>query len=102
MKTNELLLDAFGRVRETLEATLEGLDGGTLAQRPGGTGNSIAWLAWHLGRDIVAIPKSVTPSRIVENLESVELHLTDEELERIDALDRADGRAGRDPADSGH
>lgn len=50
MKTNELLLDAFGRIRETVEATLEGLDGGTLARRPGGTGNSIGWLIWHLGR----------------------------------------------------
>ena len=50
MKTNELLLDAFGRVRETVEATLEGLDGAALALRPGGTGNSIAWLVWHLGR----------------------------------------------------
>jgi hypothetical protein len=50
VKTNELLLDAFGRVRETVEATLDGLDGGTLALRPGGTGNSIAWLVWHLGR----------------------------------------------------
>ncbi|MFM9275501.1 mycothiol transferase [Pseudarthrobacter sp. NKDBFgelt] len=50
MKTNELLLDAFGRIRETVQATLEGLDAGTLALRPEGTGNSIAWLAWHLGR----------------------------------------------------
>ena len=50
MKTNELLLDAFGRIREAVEATLEGLDGGALARRPGGTGNSIAWLTWHLGR----------------------------------------------------
>jgi hypothetical protein len=50
VKTNELLLDAFGRVRETVEATLEGLDGGTLALRPGGAGNSIAWLVWHLSR----------------------------------------------------
>lgn len=50
MKTNELLLDAFGRIRETVEETLEGLDGGALAKRPGGTGNSIAWLIWHLGR----------------------------------------------------
>lgn len=44
MKTNELLLDAFGRIRENVEAILEGLDGGTLAWRPAGTGNSIAWL----------------------------------------------------------
>ena len=27
MKSNELLLDAFGRIRETVEATLEGVDG---------------------------------------------------------------------------
>jgi hypothetical protein len=50
MKSNELLLDAFGRIRETVEATLEGLDDGSLARRPAGTGNSIAWLIWHLGR----------------------------------------------------
>lgn len=50
MKTNELLLDAFGRIRENVEAILEGLDGGTLAWRPAGTGNSIAWLIWHLSR----------------------------------------------------
>ena len=50
MKTNELLLDAFGRVRETVEAVLEGLDDASLVRRPAGTGNSIAWLTWHLGR----------------------------------------------------
>ena len=50
MKSNGVLLDAFGRVRENVEATLEGLDDGSLARRPAGTGNSIAWLIWHLGR----------------------------------------------------
>ncbi|TLM81991.1 DUF664 domain-containing protein [Pseudarthrobacter sp. NamE2] len=50
MKTSELLLDAFARIREEVEATLEGLDGGALTKRPAGTGNSIAWLIWHLGR----------------------------------------------------
>jgi hypothetical protein len=50
MKSNELLLDAFGRIRETVEATLEGLDDGSLTLRPVGTGNSIAWLVWHLAR----------------------------------------------------
>jgi hypothetical protein len=50
MKSNELLLDAFRRIRETVEATLEGLDDGFLAVRPAGTGNSIAWLVWHLAR----------------------------------------------------
>lgn len=68
MKTNELLLDSFDRIREIVAATLDGADGGgndggakvndggadsggnVLLRRPGGTGNSIAWLIWHLGR----------------------------------------------------
>jgi hypothetical protein len=50
MKSNELLLDAFGRVREIVDATLDGLDDETLARRPAGNGNSIAWLIWHLSR----------------------------------------------------
>jgi uncharacterized damage-inducible protein DinB len=50
MKSNGVLLDAFGRIRENVEATLEELDDGSLARRPAGTGNSIAWLIWHLGR----------------------------------------------------
>ena len=50
MKSNEVLLDAFGRIREIVDATLEGLDEETLARRPAGNGNSIAWLIWHLSR----------------------------------------------------
>ena len=55
-------------------------------------------LAWHLAHGIVTIPKSVTPSRIVENLAAVELELTADEIAAIDALDREDGRGGADPA----
>jgi hypothetical protein len=50
MKSNELLLDAFERIRDAVEATLDGLDAGSLDRRPAGTGNSIAWLIWHLAR----------------------------------------------------
>ncbi|WP_087486049.1 aldo/keto reductase [Brachybacterium massiliense] len=55
-------------------------------------------LAWHLAHGFVTIPKSVTPSRIVENLASVDVTLTAEEVAAIDALDRPDGRGGADPA----
>src|SRR5690625_3972284 len=55
-------------------------------------------LAWHLAHGIVTIPKSVTPSRIVENLEAADVKLTAEEVAAIDALDRPDGRGGFDPA----
>jgi hypothetical protein len=50
MKANEVLLDVFGRIHETVAATLRGIDGDSLSRRPAGTGNSIAWLIWHLSR----------------------------------------------------
>ncbi|MET3921630.1 DinB family protein [Arthrobacter sp. UYEF20] len=50
MKANELLLDAFGRIRDTVDAVLEVIDGEALVRRPSGNGNSIAWLIWHLSR----------------------------------------------------
>jgi hypothetical protein len=50
VKTDDLLLDAFGRIRQTVAATLEGVDAAAAARRPAGNGNSISWLLWHLGR----------------------------------------------------
>jgi hypothetical protein len=50
MKSNDLLVDAFVRIHETVSATLDGIDDGSLIRRPAGNGNSIAWLIWHLSR----------------------------------------------------
>lgn len=50
MKSNELLLDAFSRIHETVTAALAGVDDAALLRRPAGTGNSMAWLIWHLSR----------------------------------------------------
>lgn len=55
-----------------------------------------AILAWHLGRGIVAIPKSVTPSRIAENLAAQDVSLSEDDLAAIDGLDR-DQRTGMVP-----
>ena len=56
-------------------------------------------LAWHLAHGIVALPKSVTPERIVENLAAAELELSAEEIAAIDGLDRGPaGRGGTDPS----
>lgn len=43
-------------------------------------------LRWHIEHGIVVIPKSTHPERMRENLESVALSLTPEEVARIDAL----------------
>ncbi|PYI68993.1 2,5-diketo-D-gluconic acid reductase [Arthrobacter livingstonensis] len=54
-------------------------------------------LRWHLQQGRVIIPKSVTPSRIAENLDILDFALTDAELAAVDALER-DGRTGPHPA----
>lgn len=53
-------------------------------------------LRWHLQEGRVIIPKSVTESRIIANLDLFGFELTSEELANIDALDR-DGRTGPNP-----
>jgi uncharacterized damage-inducible protein DinB len=46
----ELLVDAFGRVREEVHAAVDGLTEDELAVRLDADANSIAWLVWHLTR----------------------------------------------------
>ena len=49
-QATDTLRDAFERIRETVSGTLDGLTDDELTFRPNGTGNSIAWLVWHLAR----------------------------------------------------
>jgi uncharacterized damage-inducible protein DinB len=46
----ELLVEAVERIRQLVASSADGLDDETMAQRPGGTGNSVGWLLWHLVR----------------------------------------------------
>ncbi len=48
--TSELLVDAFGRVHETVHTVLTGLALEALTFRPDDDANSIGWLVWHLTR----------------------------------------------------
>jgi hypothetical protein len=50
METSDLLVDAFGRVRETVHGVVAGLTPDQLSYRPEPQANSIAWLVWHLTR----------------------------------------------------
>jgi hypothetical protein len=50
MTGTELLVDAFGRIHEEVQAVVDGLDEEQLAARPDPDANSIAWLVWHLSR----------------------------------------------------
>jgi len=55
-------------------------------------------LRWHLDNGFIAIPKSVTPSRIRENLDIFDFALDAEDMRAIARLDNASGRVGPDPA----
>ncbi|WP_167588189.1 mycothiol transferase [Kineococcus rubinsiae] len=50
MDSRDLLLEAYGRLPDRVHAVTDGIDDATLAHRPGGDGNSVAWLVWHLTR----------------------------------------------------
>ena len=50
MEWQQLLLDGYGRILETLERALKGLTQDDLNQRPSPDSNSMGWLAWHLTR----------------------------------------------------
>jgi uncharacterized damage-inducible protein DinB len=50
MDVRGLLTEGFGRITELYADLAEGLDQDKLHHRPGGTGNSIGWLLWHLAR----------------------------------------------------
>ena len=54
-------------------------------------------LRWHIQLGNVVIPKTKTPSRMVENVSVFDFALTDEEVAAITALDSPEGRQGGDP-----
>ena len=50
MRTNDVLADAFGRIRGHVHSAATGLSGAGLNYRPDSDANSIGWLVWHLTR----------------------------------------------------
>ena len=73
-----------------LQQIAEKYDGATPAQ---------VVIAWHLALGNIVIPKSVTESRIRENWAALDLKLSDEDIQAINALDNGT-RFGADPATS--
>jgi diketogulonate reductase-like aldo/keto reductase len=68
---------------------------GELAAKYGKTPAQVV-LRWHIEHGLSAIPKSVRPERIVENIDIFDFVLTTDEMAAIDALDTG-VRGGPDP-----
>ncbi|MEV5609032.1 DinB family protein [Streptomyces sp. NPDC052225] len=50
MRSHDVLIEGYGRIREEVHAVVDGLSVDDLHARPGDEANSIAWLVWHLTR----------------------------------------------------
>jgi 2,5-diketo-D-gluconate reductase A len=67
----------------------------TIAEEVGRTSAQVV-LRWHLQRDDIVFPKSVTPSRMAENFALFDFSLSDAQMATITGLNR-DERTGWDP-----
>lgn len=54
-------------------------------------------IRWHLENGLIAIPKSVTPSRIEENFSVFGFSLDESDMKKIASMDDKNGRIGPDP-----
>ncbi len=71
-----------------------------IARKHGRTPAQIV-IRWHLDQGLIAIPKSVTPARIRENIAVFDFRLDDADHAAIAKLDSRDGRIGPDPTTFG-
>jgi 2,5-diketo-D-gluconate reductase A len=71
-----------------------------LEEIAGAVGRSVAQvvLRWHIQKGYIVFPKSTTPERIEENFHLFDFELDDDQMQRIDELDRGErGRRGPHP-----
>ena len=92
--SHDIVTEAWSPLASGKEV-LEDLALAAIAQAHGVTVAQVI-LAWHRQLGLVVIPKSVTPSRIRENFDSLAVELTDAEMLTIATLERG-WRTGPDP-----
>lgn len=69
---------------------------GAIADKHGRSAAAVV-IAWHLALGLSVIPKAGSPDHLQENAAAADLTLDDDDMAKIAALDREDGRTGPDP-----
>src|SRR5690625_4962434 len=85
-KENDILLEAYSPLMNG-QTVLQDEVIGQLAEKHGKTAAQII-LRWHLQTDVIVIPKTVTPSRMSENLDVFDFELSQEDMDKIASLDK--------------
>lgn len=67
-----------------------------LAEETGKPASAVI-LRWHIQHGLCPIPKASSRTHMEDNFRALFFTLSDDQMERIDALDREDGRIGPDP-----
>jgi 2,5-diketo-D-gluconate reductase A len=91
---NEMLTEAWSPIGQG-QGLLDDPTIGSIADRVGKSPAQVV-LRWHIQHGLVVIPKSVTPSRISENLDVFDFELADEDMAALSDLS-GPGRVGPDP-----
>jgi diketogulonate reductase-like aldo/keto reductase len=91
---NEMLTEAWSPIGQG-QGLLDDPTIGSIAERVGKSPAQVV-LRWHIQHGNVVIPKSVTPSRIRENLDVFDFELADEDMAALSDLS-GPGRVGPDP-----
>lgn len=73
---------------------------GGLAAKHGVTPAQVV-IRWHVQLGLIVIPKSVTPARIIQNLDVFGFVLDADDMAAMASLETVDGRIGPDPASFG-
>ena len=92
-RDNDILVEAWSPL-----GTGRMLSNPVLQEIAGHYGKSVAQICirWCIQHDVLPLPKSVTPSRILENIQIFDFEINEEDMQRIDALDNFGG-SGLDP-----
>lgn len=86
-----ILIESYSPLGGDGASALEDPAIAALASKHGRTPAQVA-LRWHVQQGLAVLPKSSTPARIRENAELWDFELDAEDMRRIGALDRPDGK----------